>query len=239
MGTAKEQQVLKFFKRMNRELFIDLRSKNMKIIHTQVSPFWTNVYIYYDENSKEAAIVDPGGDCVKLKELLDENKLTLKAILLTHGHFDHIGAVNELREITGAKVYAYEEEKALLASSEMNEALRIGRKDYTIECDKLLKEGDIIEICEGRLSVIHTPGHTAGGACFYDEENAILFAGDTLFKDSVGRYDLATASGEALFHSIKEKLFKLPDDTKVFPGHNSATTIGREKVHNMVVGSGR
>jgi len=211
----------------------------MNIIHAQATSFWTNVYFYYDENTKEAAVIDPGGDLNKLKNIIDENGFNIKLILLTHGHFDHIGAVNELRDITGAKVYAYEDEAALLLSGEMNESIRLGRKNYIVECDKLLKEGDIIEIGEGKLKVIHTPGHTAGGACFYDEENRILFAGDTLFKDSVGRYDLATASGEALFDSIKNKLFKLPDEVRVFPGHNSATTIGREKVHNMVVGSGR
>ena len=211
----------------------------MNIIHAQATSFWTNVYFYYDENTKEAAVIDPGGDLNKLKNIIDENGFNIKLILLTHGHFDHIGAANELRDITGAKVYAYEDEAALLLSGEMNESIRLGRKNYIVECDKLLKEGDIIEIGEGKLKVIHTPGHTAGGACFYDEENRILFAGDTLFKDSVGRYDLATASGEALFDSIKNKLFKLPDEVRVFPGHNSATTIGREKVHNMVVGSGR
>jgi len=211
----------------------------MKIIHTQVMPFWTNVYFYYDENTREAVIVDPGGEPLKLKGLIDENGLIIKMIILTHGHFDHIGAVNELREITGAPVYAFEAEKELLVSVDFNESKRIGGKAYTVECDGFFKEGDIIEIGSGSLKVIHTPGHTAGGACFYDEENSVLFAGDTLFKDSVGRYDLATSSGEALMDSIKNRLLKMPDDVRVFPGHNSATTIGREKVHNMVVGSGR
>jgi len=231
--------VTRFFRKVTFKNIANYGSDIVKILHTQVSSFYTNVYFYYDENTMDAVIIDPGADCDRLLGIIEEHGLKLQAILLTHGHFDHIGAVNELREKTGVPVMAYEGENELLLNPDYNESVMIGRKSLTVECDKLLKEGDIIEVGSGRLAVIHTPGHTAGGICFYDKENALLFAGDTLFKETTGRFDLVTGSEADLIDSIKNKLFKLPDNVRVLPGHNAATTIGHEKVYNFVVGSGR
>jgi len=167
-------------------------------------------------------------------DVIKENGLKLKYILLTHGHYDHIGAVDEIKIETGAQILAHAAEDALLKEADLNLSKLGTGKALSITCDRLLEDGDIIELGAGKLTVIHTPGHTAGCACFYDEENNVLFSGDTLFKGTTGRYDLPTSDGNALFSSIKNKLFTLPDDTKVFPGHEAGTTIGWEKSNNRV-----
>lgn len=207
----------------------------MKIISAPIPPYYTNTYFYYDENTLEAAVIDPGDNPEKLMTIVKENGLKVKYILLTHGHFDHIGAANEMRELTGAKVLAHEFEDELLKNADMNISILGLGKALTLECDKLLKDGDIVEVGEGRLAVIHTPGHTFGSICFYDEKNGILFSGDTLFKGTTGRYDLPTADGPSLFTSIKNRLYILPDDVEVFPGHDVKTTIGWEKANNSMV----
>ena len=209
----------------------------MKIIHLPVAPYYTNAYFYYDENNLDAALIDPGGSAGKLMDIARENKLKIKYILLTHGHFDHIAAVNELKQSSGALILAFEGEDELLKNSNMNLSDIGMGKNLVITADKLLKDGDFIEVGAGKLSVIHTPGHTSGGVCYYDEKNGILFSGDTLFKGTTGRYDLPTSDGEALFASIKNKLFTLPDAVKVLPGHEASTTIGFEKANNRVIGS--
>ena len=207
----------------------------MKLIHAPAGLTYTNAYFYYDESTLEACIIDPGGSTDKLMGIIKENNLKLKYILLTHGHYDHIGAVDELKSLTGAQILAHKAEEQLLKQADMNlSTLGMGRA-LSITCDRLLEDGDIIELGTGKLTVIHTPGHTAGGACFYDEENGILFSGDTLFRGTTGRYDLPTSDGSALFASIRNKLFTLPDETKVFPGHEAATTIGWEKNNNQVI----
>jgi len=203
-----------------------------------VAPYYTNSYIYYDENTLEAAVIDPGGSADKLMDTAKENGLTIKYILLTHGHFDHIAGANELKVLSGAQVIAFEDEDELLKSADMNLSLIGMGKGVIINSDKLLKEGDFVDVGNGKLALIHTPGHTAGGVCYYDEENGILFSGDTLFKGTTGRYDLPTSDGAALFASIKKKLFTLPDDVKVLPGHEASTTIGFEKANNRVAADG-
>ncbi|MCL2565293.1 MAG: MBL fold metallo-hydrolase [Defluviitaleaceae bacterium] len=210
----------------------------MKVLHMPVAPYYTNSYIYYDENTLEAAVIDPGGSADKLMDTAKENGLTIKYILLTHGHFDHIAGANELKVLSGAQVIAFEDEDELLKSADMNLSLIGMGKGVIINSDKLLKEGDFVDVGNGKLALIHTPGHTAGGVCYYDEENGILFSGDTLFKGTTGRYDLPTSDGAALFASIKKKLFTLPDDVKVLPGHEASTTIGFEKANNRVAADG-
>lgn len=191
----------------------------------------TNCYYVYREESKECIFIDPadqGGDIFKA---LDRNGFQIKAILLTHGHFDHIWGSKELRELSGAPIYALDAEAELLRDSGKNVSAQVGRP-YTLEADEWLKDGQILTIAGITLKVIAVPGHTAGGASFYVEEGHLVFSGDTLFQESVGRTDFPTGSMSMLVRSVKDKLFLLPEDTEVYPGHGDSTTIGHEKQFN-------
>ncbi|WP_250227536.1 MBL fold metallo-hydrolase [Anaeropeptidivorans aminofermentans] len=205
----------------------------MKVINVPVSTMFVNAYIYYDENTKEAVLIDPGKDEDKLIHALNENGLVLKAILLTHGHFDHISAVNEVIAKINVPVYAHEDEIDFLLDPMENESKRLGWHAVSVKTDVVLKEGDIVKVGEGELKVIHTPGHTKGGVCYYDEKNGILFSGDSLFFESVGRSDFPYGDGKALVENLKKKIAVLPEDVKVLPGHGRATTIGHEKKMNF------
>ncbi|MFH1825518.1 MAG: MBL fold metallo-hydrolase [Candidatus Firestonebacteria bacterium] len=147
----------------------------------------------------------------------------------THAHFDHIGADKELKEKTGADLLIHKEDSTILKES-LKILSKFGGKDIMVEPDKLLKEGDIVNVGRLNLEVIHTPGHTPGGICIKIED--VVFCGDTLFKGGMGRYDFPFASYEDLINSIKKKLFILPDDTMIYPGHGDFTTIGEERKNN-------
>ena len=177
---------------------------------------------------------DPADKGDYIYETLKEKNLNVKGILLTHGHFDHIWGCNRLRELSGAPIYAYEEEKVLCEDAVTNVSEQVGRP-YTVIPDRYLKDGEEITIAGMTCRLIATPGPTVGSCCYYFEEAGILIAGDTLFEGSVGRTDLATGSMGTLVRSIKDKLFTLPDDTKVYPGHGDTTTIGYEKQNNPFV----
>lgn len=192
----------------------------------------TNCYIINNEDTKEAIIVDPADDAGKIEEYLKTNDLVCKAILLTHGHFDHIMAATELSARVKAPIYAHEAEALLLGDAELNASTHI-RKKCSLNPDVLLKDQQELELAGFKIRVIHTPGHTAGGACYYFSEHGTLISGDTLFREDIGRYDLPTGNGEQEVASIIDKLLILDDDTKVYPGHGISTTIGHEKKYNM------
>ena len=189
-----------------------------------------NCYFVHREGEYETIMIDPSAQGDKLFTRLREKGLTVTTILLTHGHFDHIMGVNEMREISGAKVYACEDELELLGDPVQNSSYKVG-KSYTVKPDVLLKDGEVVTVGSVNLKVIKTPGHTIGGCCFYSEEDGVLFSGDTLFYESVGRTDFETGDVVALKQSVA-KLLKLPDDVKVYPGHGEFTTIGHEKMYN-------
>lgn len=193
--------------------------------------YQTNCYILSCESTKEAIVFDPADSGAFIFETLKKEGLTAKAILLTHGHFDHIYGVKELKQLSGATVYALDEEANLLKDPEINCSVSVGRSESIVP-DIFLKDGQILNISDMEIKVIHTPGHTAGSTSYYFAERGILISGDTLFNGSVGRTDLPTGSMSMLLRSVKEKLFSLPEDVIVYPGHGEATSIGYEKDYN-------
>lgn len=206
----------------------------LKIGKFLLSSCATNCYFVYEEGKTDVIFFDPGDRGDFIYEKLKENGLSVAAIYLTHGHFDHIDGCDRLRELSGAKVYALEEEKPLLEDPMQNlsGAWSIAN---TVKADGFLKDGQVCTEAGMTFKVIATPGHTKGGCCFYFESDGILIAGDTLFEESVGRTDFPGGSMSELVRSVREKLFVLPDETKVYPGHGDATTIGHEKEYNPCV----
>ncbi len=191
----------------------------------------TNCYFLYREGGSDVVFVDPGDRGADIYEALQAKGLSVAAILLTHGHFDHIWGAEKLRELSGAKIYALEEEKVVCQDPYVNVSAQAGRK-ATILPDEWLTDGQELLLAGILLQVIATPGHTVGSCCYYVPEAGFLVAGDTLFAASVGRTDFPTGSMGKLIRSIKEKLFILPKETKVYPGHGEETTIGAEQQYN-------
>lgn len=203
----------------------------LKIGRMTLGSVGTNCYFVYREGSSETMLFDPGAAGKQVYEKLKEKGFEVKMILLTHAHYDHIMGCNEMIAVSGAKLYALQDEKNLCESAEANLSAMVGRP-YTVKPDVYLQDGEIVTLGEFSCKVIATPGHTKGGCCYYFEEAGFLVAGDTLFQESVGRTDFPTGSMKKLLESIKEKLFVLPDETKVYPGHGDSTTIGHEKEFN-------
>lgn len=203
----------------------------MNIDVLEVGMVNTNCYIVTDESTKDILIIDPGGEAGRIIDAVKEKNGNVKGILLTHGHFDHITGVPEVREAFSAKVYAAQEEEALLENPDWN-CSHMGRGLISVKADEFVKDKDILTLGSFRIQVIYTPGHTRGGVCYYFKEEAVLFSGDTLFFESIGRTDLPTGNSHLLMESVRQKLMPLPDETKVYPGHGSHTSIGYEKKNN-------
>lgn len=208
----------------------------MKLLGIPVGSFQTNCYILIDEKTNQSVVIDPGAEPERLIKELNGLKVDVKAILLTHGHGDHIGAVEALRSATGAPLYIHELDASMLGDAKRNLSSFTGDPLACKESEHLVKEGDLVQITEDIiLRVIFTPGHTQGGVCYYAKEQGFLFAGDTLFAESIGRTDFPGGSYATLIQNIKDKLMILPDETRVFPGHGPETTIGWEKDHNPFI----
>lgn len=195
----------------------------------------TNCYFLINEETKEAIVVDPADRAAQIVKKAQEWGVVIKAIFLTHGHGDHILAVNDLKKETGAVVYACEAEECLLLDPNLNLSMALFGKPISVEADVLLKDGQEIDVAGIRWKILHTPGHTKGGCCYYQEEAKVLISGDTLFCCSVGRTDFPGGSMSEIVQSIEEKLLVLPEDTIVYPGHDRASDIGYEKKFNPYV----
>lgn len=204
---------------------------DLKIGKITLGTCQTNCYFVYEEGKSEVLFFDPADRGDYIYEGLKAKGFSVAAILLTHGHFDHIWGGERLHELSGAKVYACESEKELCMNVSMNISAAAGR-ECSIEPDVLLKDGEQVTIAGITFKVIATPGHTGGSCCYYFEKDKVLISGDTLFQESVGRTDFPTGSMSTLVRSIKEKLMVLPEDVNVYPGHGDSTTIGYEKVNN-------
>ena len=187
----------------------------------------TNTYILYDENTLEAFIIDPGDEGNRLIQYIHKKFLKLQGILLTHYHYDHIGAVKELKEKYQCPIYAHKKEVQGLKDPEINHSKSSYHKSISIDVDKALAHGDMINIGDITLEVIHTPGHTPGGICLKVKDGNIVFTGDTIFSDDLGRTDLEGGSEDLLKKSIMNKISQWSDDVVIYPGHGEASLMGK------------
>lgn len=188
----------------------------MKLEVLKVGPIATNCYIVWDEPTKIAVVIDPGGQVANIMKIVKENQLTVKEIINTHGHFDHVSRNGALKKETGARLLRHDLDSPMAELTDPTPA------------DGPLEDGELIVLGQTRFTVIHTPGHSPGGVCLYDQKDKVLFSGDTLFQGTYGRVDLPNSSETAMVTSL-EKLFKFPPETKVYPGHGRPTTIGEAK----------
>ena len=201
----------------------------MIIEQLELDPFASNCYVVGDESGKEGIIIDPGAGANQILKKVESLELEIKFIVLTHGHGDHIGALKEVKEATGAEIAIHTDDARFLQIKPSSGAIS-HHSPQIPPPDRLLKGGDSIEISNLRFLVLHTPGHTPGGICLLGEE--VVFSGDTLFNSGIGRTDMAGGSYSQLMDSIHTKLMVLSDNTIVYSGHGPATTIGIERQGN-------
>ncbi|MHA2621312.1 MAG: MBL fold metallo-hydrolase [bacterium JZ-2024 1] len=215
----------------------DLRMGTLKIVRWVVGPVMENTYLVYDEETKEGIFIDPGDEADALIRGAEDIGVIIKRIVNTHGHIDHIGAVSAIQKHWEAPFALHSGDRDLVENAPYFGRL-IGLPFYSEipVVNEYLEDGNKIFVGTNEGRVIETPGHTAGGICIYFEEDRVLFSGDTLFRGSIGRTDFPGAEYDTLIRSIRKKLWTLPDDTLVYPGHGEVTTIGLEKRYNPFVG---
>ena len=192
-----------------------------------------NCSIFGDETTREAIVVDPGDDIAEIVAILERHALRVKAIVITHAHIDHIGGAAKLKSLTGAPIHMNARDQELYDALPIQAGwLGMAQAPEQTGIDTQAREGDTLRLGETDFHVLHTPGHTPGSLCLWIPAEHKLIAGDTLFHDSIGRTDLPGGDGKQILRSIKDKLYPLPDDTIVIPGHGQNTTLGREKERN-------
>lgn len=199
-----------------------------------VGPLGVNCYILESKTSDECMVIDPGGGADEILNYINSRGKCLKVIVNTHGHGDHIGAVEKLRKAAGAVYMVHEADAEMVKDADQNLSGPMGFPTCLGEPDVLLKENDTVSLGDISLKVIHTPGHTPGGICLYGEYEGekVLFSGDSLFAEGIGRCDFPGGSMETLIRSLREKIMTLPEDTTVYPGHGPSSEIGWERIHN-------
>ena len=200
-----------------------------------VGPVDVNCYILKDKATGKGAVIDPGGHVERIMSLINDMKADIAEIIITHGHFDHIGALDELRNAVGCGASIHELDAEMLLKSRKNLSIFMGTDASFRPAERLLKDGDVIRFGESFLKVIHTPGHTAGGICLYDGDK-VLFSGDTLFAGSVGRSDFPGGDHYQLIESVVKALAEGKDETVVYPGHGPETGMGYERKTNPFLG---
>ena len=205
----------------------------MKVLQLEVGSLGTNCYIAYCENTKKAVIIDPGGDAARILALVNREGLAVEAIINTHGHADHVLANVKVQEGTGAPIWIHSADANMLGSGSRNLSAYMGASTSCGAADRLLTDGEVLTIGDFTLKVLHTPGHTPGGISLLGDK--VVFVGDALFAESIGRTDFPGGSYSQLIQSIKTKLMVLDDDVKAFPGHGPATTIGWERRQNPFI----
>ncbi len=203
----------------------------MIIRKIQVGMTQTNCYIVGCEETQQGAVIDPGGEGKYVLQAIEQSGLDIRYVLITHAHFDHIGASASVVEAAGAQLALHPEDKPLLESGGGASRWGVSVEPCPVP-DVMLSDGDVIEVGTLSFEVLHTPGHSPGGVTFYEADQGVAFDGDVLFESGVGRTDLPGGNREMLMHSIKEVLFTLPDETEIYSGHGPKTTIGQEKRSN-------
>ena len=200
-----------------------------------VGPIQTNCYIVYHEDTKQCIVIDPGFEPDRIYGDVLKMGLDCQGIYLTHGHFDHITGAQELASLLKTKIHISRAECELARDPSMNGSLMFGHS-AVVKADVCLEDGQEVDVLDHRMRCILTPGHTIGGMCFYFPQDLILFSGDTLFQESVGRTDFPTGSHRQLMESVRDLLARIPESVRVYPGHGPMTTIQDERMFNPFAG---
>ena len=202
----------------------------MEIVTLQVGSLGTNCYLVYDEQTKDGVVIDPGGEGARIIKELEARNIKTLAILLTHGHADHIMALKYVREALQVPVIMHKDDEAMLSNANRNLSFFVGEPITCMSAEQLVQDGEVILLGSLTFTVLHTPGHTPGGCCF--KFGADVFCGDTIFSESIGRTDLPGGSYQQLLESIHGKILSLPDEISLYPGHGPKTTVGWERRMN-------
>lgn len=206
-------------------------TEQTEVLRYIVGPVCTNCYLLVNHKTGELLVVDPGDQAQLIEKQIEKTGAKPVAILLTHGHFDHAGAAEELADKYQISIYAHEAERETLEDPRLNLCGMIG-EHKVYHADIFVKDEEVLNLAGFSIRVFFTPGHTIGGCCYYIADEKILFSGDTLFQESVGRTDFPRGSASDLIRAIREKLMPLPDDVTVYTGHDESTLIGYERMHN-------